>query len=64
MKEKEPRPLKTYVVPCMFGGFVVVRESPLDRLPWYWKLALAVGTLVCCWEFTIPVLDWLFRILG
>ena len=42
----------------MFGGFVAVRETPLDRLPWYWKLALVVGVFFCCVKFTIPVLDW------
>ena len=58
---KKDEPLRTFVEPCPFGGFVVVRESPLDRLPWYWKLALAVGTFVCCIKFTVPVLDWIGR---
>ena len=56
-------PMKTFVEPCLFGGFVVVRESPLDRLPWYWKLTLVVGVLFCCIKFTVPVLDWVYTLL-
>lgn len=56
-------PLRTYVGPCMFGGFVVVRETSLDRLPWYWKLALVLGTLFCVLKFTVPVLDWVYTLL-
>lgn len=61
--EKKEEPLKTYIEPCMFGGFIVVRETALDRLPWYWKLALVVGTLFCCIKFTVPVLDWIYTLL-
>ena len=57
MKKEET--LKTIAEPCMFGGFVAVRESPLDRLPWYWKLALVVGVFFCCVKFTVPVLEWI-----
>ena len=56
---KKDEPLRTFVECDMYGNFIVVRETPLDRLPWYWKLALVVGTLVCCIKFTVPVLDWI-----
>lgn len=57
MKKEEP--LRTFVESDMYGNIAVVRETPLDRLPWYWKLAIAVGTLFCCIKFTCPVLDWI-----
>lgn len=46
----------------MFGNICTVRESPLDRLPWYWKLALVVGTFFCCVKFTVPVLNLIGRL--
>ncbi len=58
---EKDEPLRDFIEPCMYGGCVVVRESPLDRLPWYWKLALVVGVLFCCIKFTVPVLDWIGR---
>ena len=47
----------------MYGNVCVIKESPLDRFPWYWKLALVVGVLFCCIKFTIPVLDWVYTLL-
>ena len=47
----------------MYGNVCVIKESPLDRLPWYWKLVLVVGVLFCCIKFTIPVLDWVYTLL-
>ena len=58
---KKDEPLRNFIEPCRYGGCVVVQETPLDRLPWYWKLALVVGTFLCCIKFTVPVLDWLGR---
>lgn len=60
---RKDEPLKTFLVPGMFGGFVVVRETRLDRLPWYWKLALVLGTIFCVLKFTVPVLDWIYTLL-
>ena len=56
MRTEEP--YRTFVEEDMYGNVCVIKESPLDRLPWYWKLALAVGVFLCCIKFTVPLLDW------
>ena len=53
---------REFIEPCMFGGFVVVRETWLDRLPWWVKFLLVIGTFFCCLRFTVPVLDLIGRL--
>lgn len=62
MRNEDPK-LREYVEPCLFGGFVVVRETWLDRLPWYVKLLLIAATLFCSLKFTVPILDWALSLL-
>ena len=58
MKLLKDRELRTFIEPGMFGP-VVVRETPLDLLPFWLKVLLVIGTFFGCIKFTVPVLDWI-----
>ena len=47
----------------MYGGYIVVRETWLDHLPWWVKLLLVIGVFLCSIKFTVPVLDWIYTLL-